>query len=77
GTDAVEIHKDAITKGQRVLIIDDLLATGGTVAATARLVEKLGGHIVGIAFVIELSFLKGRNKIKDYPVVSLIQFHEE
>ncbi|MDZ7260823.1 MAG: adenine phosphoribosyltransferase [candidate division KSB1 bacterium] len=77
GTDAVEIHKDAIQKGQRVLIVDDLLATGGTVAATARLVERLGGQIVGIAFLIELSFLKGREKLKKYQTVSLIKFDEE
>ena len=77
GTDAVEIHRDAIQRGQRVLIVDDLLATGGTVAATSRLVERLGGEIVGIAFLIELSFLKGREKLKGYDVFSLIQFEEE
>jgi adenine phosphoribosyltransferase len=68
------MHKDAILPGQKVLIIDDLLATGGTVAATIELVEKLGGHIIGIAFLIELTFLNGRHRLKDYPVMSLIQY---
>lgn len=77
GTDAVEIHRDAIHRGQKVLIVDDLLATGGTVAATSRLVEKLGGEIVGIAFLIELSFLNGRDKLTNYDVFSLIQFEQE
>jgi adenine phosphoribosyltransferase len=77
GTDAIEIHKDAIVKNQRILIIDDLLATGGTVAAACRLVEKLGGKVAGIAFLIELSFLKGIEKLKNYPVISLIKFDEE
>ena len=73
GTDAVEMHKDAILPGQKVLIVDDLLATGGTANATAQLVEKLGGQIVGIAFLIELSPLKGRQKLACYPVECLIQ----
>jgi len=77
GSDAVEIHKDAITPGQRVLIIDDLLATGGTVAAAAKLVERLSGNIMGICFLIELSFLKGREKLKRYNVHALIDFEEE
>ncbi len=77
GTDRVEIHVDAIQPGLRVLIVDDLLATGGTVAATARLVERLGGKIVGIAFLIELTFLPGREKIKDYDLFSLINFDGE
>jgi adenine phosphoribosyltransferase len=77
GTDAVEIHKDAITPGQRVLIIDDLLATGGTVAAAANLVEKLSGNIVGISFLIELSFLNGREKLGRYNIHSLITFESE
>jgi adenine phosphoribosyltransferase len=76
GTDAVEMHKDAILPGQKVLIVDDLLATGGTVEAMVRLVEKLGGQIVGIAFLIELSPLKGRQKLVGYPVESLIQCEE-
>lgn len=77
GSDAVEIHKDAITPGQHVLIIDDLLATGGTVAAAAKLVERLSGNIMGICFLIELSFLKGREKLKRYNVHALIDFEEE
>ncbi len=77
GTDKVEIHKDAILQGEKVLIVDDLLATGGTASATARLVEKLGGDIQGIVFLIELSFLKGREKLKNYDVVSIIQYDSE
>jgi adenine phosphoribosyltransferase len=77
GTDKVEIHKDAITKGERVLIVDDLLATGGTAAATAELVEKLGGEIIGIAFLIELSFLNGRRRLGGYHVSSIIQYKGE
>src|SRR5258705_10872648 len=65
GSNALEIHKDAIVKGQRVLIVDDLLATGGTAAATAELVPNLGGEIAGLAFVVELDFLKGREKLAD------------
>ena len=64
GTDRLEIHKDAIEDGQRVLIVDDVLATGGTAAAVARLVEKLGGRIAGYGFVIELDFLRGREKLR-------------
>lgn len=74
GTDTLEIHKDAISTGNKVLIIDDLLATGGTISAVARLVKKQGGNIVGIAFLIELSFLNGRDKLKGYDVFSLIQY---
>ena len=74
GTDTLEIHRDAIKKGQRVLIVDDLLATGGTAQAVARLIEKMNGNVVGIAFLIELTFLKGREKIKDYPVHVLIKY---
>ena len=77
GTDAVEIHKDAISANQRILIVDDLLATGGTVAATCRLVEKLGGRIVGIAFLIELNFLNGAEKLNNYDIFSLVTFGEE
>ena len=77
GTDTVEIHNDAIEPGQNVLIIDDLLATGGTVAATAKLVEKLKGNIVGIGFLIELDFLNGRDKIEKYHVHSLVHFDSE
>lgn len=74
GVDEVEIHKDAIKKGDRVLIVDDLLATGGTSAAVIELVKKSGGKIVECAFVIELLGLKGRNKIKPHPAFSLIQY---
>ena len=74
GTDSFEMHKDAILPGQKVLIVDDLLATGGTVAATIELVEKLGGEVIGIAFLIELTFLNGRQNLKDYQVMSLIQY---
>ncbi len=72
GRDALAIHADAITPGQRVLAVDDLLATGGTMAATLRLIEQLGGVVVGVAFLIELAFLGGRQKLKDYPITSLI-----
>ncbi|HYO84325.1 MAG TPA: adenine phosphoribosyltransferase [Bryobacteraceae bacterium] len=74
GTDRLEIHKDAIEGGQRVLIVDDVLATGGTAAAVARLVEKLGGHIASFGFVIELDFLNGREKLKNFDVHSLIHY---
>jgi adenine phosphoribosyltransferase len=74
GTDALEIHEDAVQKGQRVLIVDDLLATGGTAAATARLVEKLGGVVAGFGFVVELDFLKGREKLAGYDVHSLLHY---
>jgi adenine phosphoribosyltransferase len=77
GTDAIEIHRDAISPGQKVLMVDDLLATGGTMAAACELVKQLGGRIVGVAFVIELSFLHGREKLKDYPVHSLIKVESE
>ena len=77
GTDALEIHRDAIEKGARVLIVDDLLATGGTAKATAALVEKAGGVVAGLAFLIELSFLHGREKISRYPVLSLVTYDEE
>lgn len=76
GTNTLEIHVDAIEKGQKVLIVDDLLATGGTAKATCNLVEKLGGEIVGVAFVIELNFLKGREKLQGYDVISLLQYDE-
>ncbi|TET46321.1 adenine phosphoribosyltransferase [candidate division TA06 bacterium] len=77
GSNKIEIHKDAIEKGQRVLVVDDLLATGGTAAATCELVRKLGGELVGAAFVVELTYLKGREKLKDCPVFSLIQYDSE
>ncbi|MFH1378750.1 MAG: adenine phosphoribosyltransferase [bacterium] len=74
GTDTLEIHDDAFPSGSNILLVDDLLATGGTAEASAKLVEKLGGKITGIAFVIELAFLKGRDKLKNYNVKSLIQY---
>jgi adenine phosphoribosyltransferase len=74
GTDAVEMHKDAVQPGQKVLIVDDLIATGGSAAATARLVERLDGEVVGIAFLIELTFLHGVEKLKQYDVFTVIQY---
>jgi adenine phosphoribosyltransferase len=74
GSDTLEIHKDAIPEGCRVLIVDDLLATGGTAKATARLVESLGGTVAAMAFVVELTFLGGRNKLNGYNVISLLQY---
>jgi adenine phosphoribosyltransferase len=74
GRDTLAMHEDAITPGQRVLAVDDLLATGGTMAATLRLVEQLGGTVVGVAFMIELAFLHGREKLKNYPLHSLIVY---
>ncbi|NJN97731.1 MAG: adenine phosphoribosyltransferase [Anaerolineales bacterium] len=74
GTNTLEVHVDAIEKGQKVLIVDDLLATGGTAKATCRLVEKLGGQVVGLAFAIELTFLNGRDALKGYDVFSLLQY---
>ena len=74
GTDTLEIHEDALTPGTRVLIVDDLLATGGTVKAVTELLEKQKAKIIGIAFLVELSFLKGKDKLKNYPVYSVIQF---
>lgn len=74
GTDKLEIHKDAIEPGQRVLIADDLLATGGTSISTARLIEQLGGKVVGLAFLIELTFLNGRNTLEGYDVQSLVKY---
>jgi len=74
GTDALEIHVDTITPGTRVLVHDDLLATGGTARAKVELVEKLGGNVVGVAFLIELAALKGRDKLEGYDVFSLITY---
>jgi adenine phosphoribosyltransferase len=74
GRDALAMHEDAIRAGQRVLAVDDLLATGGTMAATLRLIEQLGGHVVGVAFLIELAFLHGRDKLRNYPLHSLIVY---
>lgn len=74
GKDVLTIHKDAVKPGQRVLIIDDLLATGGTIEATIQLVEKLGGVVAGIAFLIELTYLEGRKKLEGYDMITLMQF---
>lgn len=74
GKDALEIHRDSIKPGQRVVIADDLLATGGTSLATARLIEKLGGIVEGIVFVIELSYLNGMEKLKEYKVETLVRY---
>ncbi|QSX06332.1 adenine phosphoribosyltransferase [Sedimentibacter sp. zth1] len=74
GSDSLEIHKDAIIKGQNVLIVDDLLATGGTMKATANLVEQLGGNVVGLGFLIELEDLNGRDKLSGYEVESLVKY---
>jgi len=74
GTNSLEMHKDAIEKGQKVLIVDDLLATGGTAEATAKLAASLGAEIAGLGFIVELDFLKGREKLKDYDVMSLLHY---
>lgn len=74
GTDLLEIHRDAVSPGDQIVIVDDVLATGGTAAATVRLVEKLGGTVAGLAFVIELGFLEGRQKLDDRDVLSLITY---
>lgn len=74
GSDILEIHKDAIKPGLRVAIVDDLLATGGTIAAVTKLVEQVGGEVVGLSFAIELEELKGREKLKDYDVMSLLKY---
>ena len=76
GSDSLEIHKDAIQPGQRVLIVDDLLATGGTMQATVQLVRQLGGVIAGLGFAVELDFLKGRAKFPEYDVFSLLHYDE-
>jgi|ERR1041385_5707715 adenine phosphoribosyltransferase len=77
GSDALEIHADALQQGNNVLVVDDLLATGGTITATCNLVKKLKGNIVGIAFLIELSFLKGRDKLTEYDIFSIITYDAE
>lgn len=77
GTDCIEIHKDAIKAGQRCLVIDDLLATGGTCSATCQLVERLGGKVVGCAFIIELAGLNGRSRLAQYDVRSLVSYEGE
>jgi len=77
GTDTIEMHTDAVAAGARVLMVDDLLATGGTMAACCQLVEKAGGNIVGVEFLIELSFLNGRDLLEGYPVRSQIVYESE
>jgi adenine phosphoribosyltransferase len=74
GTDILEIHKDAVQPGQKVLIVDDVLATGGTAKAVAQLIERLGGNLVGLSFVIELDFLKGREKLPGHNINSLLHY---
>jgi adenine phosphoribosyltransferase len=74
GTDTIELHRDAVSPGTKVLIADDLLATGGTAAAAVELVEKLGGEVAGLAFLVELGFLNGREKIKGYNINSVITY---
>ncbi|MBU1130564.1 adenine phosphoribosyltransferase [Patescibacteria group bacterium] len=77
GANTIEMHQDSIKPGERVIIVDDLLATGGTMAATVDLVKQLGGEIAGISFIIDLVFLKGKEKIKDYPVHTLVEYESE
>ncbi|HBC46506.1 MAG TPA: adenine phosphoribosyltransferase [candidate division Zixibacteria bacterium] len=77
GRTSLQLHTDAIKKGDRVLVLDDLLATGGTIRATTNMVERLGGTIVEIAVVIELSFLKGRDKLKNYNIYAMLDYDSE
>jgi len=74
GMDTLEIHRDAVSSGQKVLIIDDVLATGGTIAATMDLVKKLGGEVAGVGILIELNYLQGRDRLGDCPMVSVLSF---
>ncbi len=74
GTDTIQMHEDAVEPGNRVLILDDLLATGGTALAASNLIQRMGGHVVECAFVVELEFLKGREKLKGIEAVSLIKY---
>jgi len=76
GQDTLEIHRDAIQKGQRVLVVDDLLATGGTAAAVIQLIRQLGGEVAGVAFLVELEFLNGRKKLNGYEVYSLLRYQD-
>ncbi len=76
GSDTLELHKDAIEPGQRVLLVDDLLATGGTMQATLKLVEQLGGKVAGLTFAVELNFLKGRDRFPEHDVFSLLHYDE-
>jgi len=77
GTDKIEMHEDTIKPGQNVLLVDDLLATGGTIKATANLVERVGGVVAGMCFVVELDFLKGREKLANYDLLSLVHYDSE
>ncbi|QQG48571.1 MAG: adenine phosphoribosyltransferase [archaeon] len=77
GRQGLEVHSDAISKGEKVLVVDDLLATGGTARAAAKLVERMGGKVVGFAFVTELTYLKGREKLEGYEVYSLAKYDKE
>jgi len=74
GTDSLEIHQDAIRPGQRVVIVDDLIATGGTARAVADIVSQMGANVVALAFLVELEFLKGRDKLPDYEIVSILKY---
>jgi adenine phosphoribosyltransferase len=74
GSDMLEVHRDAIGKDSNVLIVDDLLATGGTAKAATELVEQLGGRVAGLGFVVELTFLEGRRRLNDYDIFSLLQY---
>lgn len=76
GSDRLEMHRDAVTPGQRVLIVDDLIATGGTAKASAQLVEELGGQVAGLAFIVELTFLHGRDKLAGFDVTSLLSYDQ-
>ena len=76
GTDSLEIHQDAIQPGQRVLIVDDLIATGGTAKAVADLVQKMGGIVLGFAFLVELEFLNGRDNLADYQITSILKYED-
>lgn len=76
GTDRLEVHQDAIQNDQRVLIVDDLIATGGTAVASTQLVERLGGNVAGLAFIVELTFLHGRDKLAGYDVLSLLRYDQ-
>jgi len=75
GENTLEMHKDAISKGDKIMVVDDLLATGGTTSAVFKLIEKLGGKIVGASFIVELAFLNPRVKMKEYDIFSLVQYH--
>jgi len=77
GTDAIEMHTDAVLRGEKVLLLDDLLATGGTIRAACDLVKHAGGQIVGLAFLIELTFLHGRDRLKEHDVYSVLQYDSE